>query len=509
MIPEIKLHNGRHTLFVKGEPFFCYAGEIHNSSASNLAYMEKDVWTNLRGLNMNTVIVPIYWECLEPELGKFDYSLVDGLINQAKENGMHLIFLWFGLWKNAESMYVPSWMKKDTNLYFRAETVSGKKLNSISPLCQAAVERDALAFRHLMAHIKEVDKNDSTVLMIQIENEIGLLGTDRDYSKIANDQFNAPIPTDLGKHLSVTGTWKEAFGENAPEFFMAYHYAKAVETIAQAGKAEYPLPFYANAWLRQYPWSPGTYPSGGPVVETHPIWKAIAPSLFTLAPDIYVPYVAQVIDEYATADNPLVIPEVRKDATTASYCLYAFAQHNAICYSPFGIEEITLPPESVDMPPMAVMQALNIDPSAFDIKDSAKFLSKSYELVESLKPFLLESSDKRHCFIKRHEHDYGKLISLQHYDALIAYAPRQDSKPIASGGIIELTENKFIVFGMMSTITFSPKSGENVQVDIIELSEGQFINKEWQKGRILNGDEKMRFTLPETPSCYLVELYKY
>lgn len=509
MIPEIKTLNGRQTLFVKGEPFFAYAGEIHNSSASDLTYMSTEVWSNIKGLNLNTLIVPIYWECLEPVPGQFDFSLVDGLITQARENDLHLILLWFGLWKNAESMYVPSWVKKDTTTYYRVETVAGKKLNSISPLCQAAVERDAFAFKHLMAHIKEIDENQSTVLMVQVENEIGILGSDRDYCSVANSQFATDVPVDLAITLDVSGTWQEAFGDNAPEFFMAYHYAKAVESITQAGQGEYPLPCYTNAWLRQYPWTPGTYPSGGPIVEVHPIWKAVAPSLFTLAPDIYVPYVSQVLDEYASADNPLLVPEVRKDATTASYALYAFAQHNAICYSPFGIEEINLPPEQVDMPPLEVMQALNIDPSAFDIRDSAKFLSKTYALVESLKPLLLEASDNRHCFIKRHEHDFGMFISLKNYNALVAYAPRQDSKPIASGGIIELSPDKFIVFGMMSSITFSPKSGENLQVEVVELSEGQFVNGVWQKSRLLNGDEKMRFTLPETPSCYLVELYKY
>ncbi|MBD3948544.1 DUF5597 domain-containing protein [Tuanshanicoccus lijuaniae] len=509
MIPEIKTVNKHQTLFVNNKPFFCYAGEVHNSSASNLSYMESAVWPNLKGLNLNTLILPIYWECLEPSPDVFDFSLIDGLIKQARENNMHLILIWFGLWKNAESMYVPSWIKKDSRTYFRAKTINGNKLNSISPFCEAAIKRDSNAFKELMAHIKKIDQDQSTVLMIQVENEIGLLGSDRDYSTLANQAFESAIPASLAEKLNVTGNWRQSFGENAPEFFMAYHYAQAVEFITQSGQAEYPLPCYTNAWLRQYPWSPGTYPSGGPVVETHPIWKATAPSLFTLAPDIYVPYVSQVLDEYTTLNNPLVVPEVRKDSTTASYALYAFANHNAICYSPFGIEEITLPPEEVDIPPLAVMQELNIDPSAFNIRNSATFLSQTYELIENLKPLFLKDSKNRYCFIKRDEYDYGRLISLKNYNALVSFAPRQDSKPIASGGIIELSPDIFVIFGMMATLTFSPKPGENVQVEIIELSKGKFINNEWQKERILNGDEKMRISLPETPSCFLIELYKY
>lgn len=87
---------------------------------------------------------------------------------------------------------------------------------------------------------------------------------------------------------------------------MAYSFAKAVEQITAAGRKEYPLPCYTNAWLKQYPWYAGSYPSGGPVVEMQKIWRAAAPSLFTFAPDIYVPYVADTMDAYSSKGNPLL-----------------------------------------------------------------------------------------------------------------------------------------------------------------------------------------------------------
>ena len=179
----------------------------------------------------------------------------------------------------------------------------------------------------------------------------------------------------LAQALGKSGTWEEAFGEDAGEAFMAWYFASAVETIAASGKKEYDLPCYANAWLRQSPWFPGSYPSGGPVERVQPIWRAAAPSLFAFGPDIYVPYCADVMDSYATDDNPLFIPEIRKDAVASSYALYAFGAKNALCFSPFGIEDLALDPSQLDKPPMDLMIALNIDPSAFDITGSKDCLA--------------------------------------------------------------------------------------------------------------------------------------
>lgn len=514
MIPEIKKdEKGIKTLYVKGEPFFCLAGELHNSSASSLSYMEKEIWPNLKGLNMNSVIVPLYWECIEPEEGKYDFTLLDGLISQARENDMKLIFLWFGLWKNAESMYVPGWMKKDTDTYFRVRKVSGEPINTISPLCEKAVEKDMQAFTAIMSRIKELDEEESTVLFIQVENEIGLLGTPRDYCEAANAAFAANVPAELTQKLNLESgkTWQETFGEDAEESFMAYWFAKDVEKITAAGQSVYPLPCYTNSWLKQYPWFPGSYPSGGPVVEMQPIWRAMAPSLFTLSPDIYVSYVPQIMDEYTTLENPLVIPEVRKDAVTAAYCLYAFGQHNAICYSPFGIEEMGMDPSLVDAPPMEVCMALNIDPTAFDIAGSSAYLARAYDLVNRMKPLYLKYRATEHLrsFVKKSETDFGRFMKFENYDLQVAYAPRMPRKPVAGGMIYELAPNRFLAIGMQATLTFMPKVGENKKVEILKLEEGDLVNGEWKPSRIFNGDEKMMLRLGDMPSCLMIELFKY
>ena len=202
-IPQVKDYNGLPTLFVKDEPFFCLAGELHNSDTSDPAYMEREVWPRLQGLNMNSVIAPIYWECIEKTEGVYDFSSLDVLIRQAREAKLHLILLWFGLWKNAESMYVPGWMKRNTKTYFRVKNVKGEPINTISPLCSAAIEKDASCFRAVMRRIRETDEEENTVIVMQVENEIGGLGSSRDYSEAANKAYAEAVPAALAGKLGV------------------------------------------------------------------------------------------------------------------------------------------------------------------------------------------------------------------------------------------------------------------------------------------------------------------
>lgn len=510
-IPVIKELGGIPTLYVDDMPFFAYAGEVHNSSACSLKYMENRVWDKIGELHLNTLLVPVYWEQIEPEEGKFQYDIVDGLLKQAGQRHMRLIFLWFGLWKNGESMYVPGWMKKDSQSYFRVRKANQEKLNTISPFCDAAVKKDAKAFAGLMNHIREQDRGCYTVITMQVENEVGLLGSDRDYCEAAREKFTQQIPEVLAEEYQTGGTWEEAFGEDAGEYFMAYYFAVALERIASAGRSSYPLPCYTNAWLKQHPWYAGSYPSGGPVRDVHRIWKLAAPSLFTLAPDIYVPYTADVMKEYSYPGNPLLIPEVRKDAVTASYCLYAFMKYHAICYSPFGIEDLGLLPEEVDKPSPEVMAALNINPAVFALEGGREYLSRVYELLQNIEPLYLQyrGTDSMQCYMKKSGTDLGAYLHFKAYRVVVDYIPEAAAKPLAAGVIFELDENRFLIAGMMSRLTFMAKGRENAKVSILKLQEGAVQKGEWIPARTLNGDEQIVLSLGEAPGCLYVELYKY
>lgn len=507
-IPEIRPYQGAQTLFVDESPYLVLGGELHNSSASSLAFMQEKVWPALAGLHMNTVLLPVYWELIEPEEGVFDFTLLDGILEQARSSGMRLILLWFGLWKNAESTYVPSWMKRDVHTYFRARKENGEVIPTISPFCEAAIGKDAHALSQVMRHLRLVDEQTRTVIAIQVENEIGLLGTDRDYSEAGTKAFCTEVPRSVAAAWGVEGDWRTCFPDQPEEPFMAYHFATAIERIASQGRDEYPLPCYTNAWLKQFPWYPGSYPAGGPVASVHKMWRLAAPSLFCLAPDIYVPHAVQVMEEYAVDGNPLFIPEIRKDIVTASYAFYAFLHHHAIGYSPFGIEELVLDESEIDKPPAELMAALNIDPSAFQTAGSHDCLAAVYGFLDAFRPLYYQyrNSPGMHVFIKKNETDFGTFVDDGDTQFLVRYAPRQPGMPLPVGMILRLAPHRYLVAGMMCSVQLHHRPGSPHRMEILRLAEGSVVNGEWAEGRLLNGDERMGIRMKNRLQCFMLEV---
>ena len=228
---------------------------------------------------------------MEPEEGKFDFALVDAQIQQARKRNMRLVLIWFGSWKNGDSTYAPLWVKANTkrfpvqqkkrpasgppSMFF--DTWQGQRDLPLTPLGEASMMADAKAFRALMRHIKEVDPQH-TVIMIQVENEIGLLGDSRDRSPLADAAWAKPVPAELIKYFTehkatllpemqevwarngnkTSGTWAQVFGTDpwAEEVFMAWHYSRYVNKVISEGKAELNIPMYVNAWLGPQPGQP-------------------------------------------------------------------------------------------------------------------------------------------------------------------------------------------------------------------------------------------------------------
>ncbi len=520
-LPEIRKDKlGRASFYVDGSPFIALAGELHNSSASSLRYMDETVWPALRPLHMNSVILPVAWESIEPEEGVFDFSLPDGLIAAARREGLRLILLWFGLWKNGMSTYVPGWVKwassgKDAR-FFRVRDGFGKPLDCISPFCAEAVGADAKAFRALMAHIAEID-GDRTVIAVQVENEIGVLSAGRDYSEIAEKNYAQQIPSQIAAWYEVSGTWEEAFGIDGAEMMMAWQYAQAVEQIASQGKSVYPLPMYVNAWLQQHPDRAGAYPSGGPIAKVKELWKLAAPSISCYAPDIYVNDFRKVCDEYATGGNPLFIPEVRATKDSASFLMYAVGRHGALCFAPFGIEDLF--GKRSDEIGGNLLSALNIGADAFDSTGAGARLAAAYELIGNMQELILESHRKKqiHAFLEYH--DAGITLHLSKYDAQISYTGASESffggagktagSAVSGGFIIETEENSFILAGSGYSVRFLPRPGEAKVVGVLKKEEGKYQEGVWIPGRVLNGDEGYFIALSDFPQVQKVQLFDY
>ncbi|MFO7444924.1 MAG: beta-galactosidase, partial [Ignavibacteriaceae bacterium] len=250
--PHLQKQGTATQLVVHGKPFLILGGELGNSTASNLDYL-KPYWENLKKLNLNTILAPVYWELMEPAEGKFDFSLIDGLIKDARENNIKLVLLWFGSWKNSMSCYAPEWVKKDIERFPRALDINGMGKEILTSFSSNNLEADKKAFVMLMKHLKEIDSDNNTVIMVQVENEIGMIPDARDYYGKANEAFKSEVPAELtgylkehkenlipefldywkGNGYETSGTWEEIFGKSlkTDEVFMAWQYSKYVEEI--------------------------------------------------------------------------------------------------------------------------------------------------------------------------------------------------------------------------------------------------------------------------------------
>ena len=381
--PHLRATAKSKQLIVNGRPFLMLAVELQNSSLTSAKYM-REVWPKLAQANINTVLGCVTWEQIEPTEGTFDFEELDACIQDARSAGLHLVLLWFGSFKNGISTYTPHWVKKGSFRFPRAKTVDVQGQLQISDTLSIfhdeAPAADARAFAKLMAHLRDVDGAHATVIMVQVENEIGLLGDSRDRNPLAEARFNQPVPVDLldfldkewhslrpelRENLTINKTagqsWTETFGRSkkVDELFMAYHYALYVEQVAIAGRAEYHIPLYTNVWQNyvaedaednEFPvvvgggGAPGDYPSGGGVINVIDIWQAFAPALDFIAPDIYLNDYTKSCAKYRHRNQPLFIPEQRRDEYGARRIWKAYGSFQALGTSPFGID--TLEPET-------------------------------------------------------------------------------------------------------------------------------------------------------------------
>jgi beta-galactosidase GanA len=484
--PHLRKQGSATQLVVGGEPFLVIGGELHNSSASSLAYMQP-IWERLVALNMNTVLAPVFWELIEPEEGKFDFTLVDGLVHEARLHGLRLILLWFGSWKNGMSSYIPLWAKQDYRRFPRIARRGGETVEVLSTLAEANWQADAKAFAALMGHLRELDSDDQTVIMVQVENEVGVLGDTRDHSEAAERAFAAPVPQELIDQLQqhahelgdalrqrwdaagrkTAGSWEEVFGSGpeTDEIFMAWNYARYVDNVVVAGKAAYDIPMFVNAWLSNPQETAGFWPSGGPLPHTLDIWLAGAPHIDLLTPDIYQPNFAEWCRGYCRRGNALFIPEMMPTEVGARNVFYAIGQHDAIGTSPFAIDSLIRPDEA--------------------------HLGKSYALLRQLAPVILAHQgggatagfllDEANPSVTRDLGEYEVEISL---DDIFGF-----KASIGYGLIIATGPQTFIGAGSGFGVAFRHKSGGAARVGIAAVDEGEFRDGEWVPGRRLNGDE--------------------
>ncbi|HEU4386836.1 MAG TPA: DUF5597 domain-containing protein [Blastocatellia bacterium] len=518
-IPYLRKHGTATQLVVDGKPFLMLGGELGNSSSSSLEYM-RPIWPKLASLNLNTVLVPVYWELIEPAEGRFDFSLVDGLIQDARKHQLRLVPLWFASWKNSMSCYAPAWVKIDQKRFPRSQDKEGRGMEILSPFSQENAEADARAFAAFMRHLREVDASEHTVIMIQVENEIGMIPDSRDRSVIADKLYNQAVPAELMKYLAerkdalipefrdlwarsgfkTTGTWQEVFGTglSTDEIFMAWHFARYTNRVAERGKSEYPLPMYTNAALIRPGHVPGQYPSAGPLPHLMDVWRAGAPRIDFLAPDIYFTNFAEWCRKYQRSGNPLFIPEAILGAPAAVNAFYAIGQHDAMGFSPFSIESVQNPEQAP--------------------------LAQSYAMLAQLAPLILEQQGKglmAGLLPEGPEQRAPLQVRLNGYTLNVTYErPSQPSSPpgsrpaegLSGGIVIAVGPDEFVFAGIGLTVTFETQAPDD-NAGILFAQEGKYADGRWVPGRWLNGDQThqgrhLRLG-PDKFDIQRIKLYRY
>jgi beta-galactosidase GanA len=520
--PRLEKAGDTQQLVVDGKPFLILGGELGNSSASSAPYMQPH-WPRLKAMHLNTVLAPVYWELIEPAEGKFDWSSVDALLRDARGHDLKLVILWFGAWKNSMSTYVPSWVKRDAARFPRVQVADGSSVEILSAFSKNTLDADTRAFGSFLQHVAQVDSHDDTVLMVQVENEIGMLPIARERGTTADKLYAAPVPKELMAALAArgeklepelldrwrkngrksSGSWAQVFGDDewGQEVFTAWHYARFVEALVKAGKKQYAIPMYVNCALNRSGRNPGEYPSGGPLPHLLDVWKAGAPSLDFLAPDIYFPNFPQLAARYRRSDNMLFIPEANNATNPqgSPNALYAFGALDSLGFSPFSIESLG---------------------------DAPNTLSQTYSILNQLQPMILGSRGKsRMAGFRATLNEDGSVVDTPAKTTLGGieftvnfvdpWTPK-DQQTIANHGglMIYAGGEDFWFAGQGITITFKGAASGPAHVGIDIAEEGEFdASGKWIAGRRLNGDQTHQgrhIRLPPgTPQIQKVRFYRY
>ncbi len=487
-MPKVVEKDGRWALMVDGAPYLMLGVQVNNSSAWPGTLPE--VWPAAEKLHANTVEMPVYWEQLEAVKGKYDFSVADSLLAGAREHKLHLVLLWFGTWKNGAGHYEPEWVKRDMVTYPRVTGPKGEVRDTMSPFGEATMKADAAAFAALMRHLKMADPRH-TVLMVQVENEINAYGSARDYAPEATTLFEGQVPAEFAAAMKVkVGTWTEAFGAEAENTFQAWSIARYVEQVAKAGKAEYGIPLYLNHSLSDPLQAPaaGRLDWGAKTSHVLDIWKAAAPSLDVIAPDIYMSQYAQyekVLDAYGRKDNAAFVPETGNAEPFARY-FFAALGHGTIGWSPFGLDLTGY----ANWP----LGALVVDEKLIDL------FALNYELIGPMQREIARLNfEGKVQGVAEEPAVHQQTMNLGPWTATVAYGFKQfdrrreapgNADPVGRVLVAQLGPDEFLVTGVSARVDFRPTdAASGKHRAFVKVEEGTYVDGKWKFLRIWNGDQ--------------------
>lgn len=251
---------------------------------------------------------------------------------------------------------------------------------------------------------------------------------------------------------------------------------------------------YVNAALYREGYVPGQYPSAGPLPHLMDVWRAGAPEIDFIAPDIYNPRFEYWCKLYHRSGNPLFIPEAGRGIQYAVKFLYAIGMHDGLGVSPFSIESVQEPEKG------------NI--------------TKCYDILNQLTPSILKYQGTGNMagvvLDQQNQIDtlrLGEYTFKVKHDFTWSWSQRGEGEWPTAGCIIIQTEtNKYVVGGTGVIINFITNN-KLLKAGILFIDDGRFVDGQWIASRRLNGDETHQARHLRIPAyswgIQKLELYTY
>jgi len=316
--------------------------------------------------------------------------------------------------------------------------------------------------------------------------------------------------------------WTEVFGRDADEFFQVWHVATFIGKIAAAGKAIYPLPLYVNGSIRN-PLDPGwppTYQVGGPNDNVFELWKAAAPAVDILSPDIYIrdsEAYLKVLELYSRPDNALFVPETIGFGAITRFFFSALG-YGAIGYAPFGMDNVRVRLKA-DGNPMSAEEMYGATALNYRlIKPMARQIAQ-WNLEGRIQTAVQMSVDPdapRGNSVDRVNYITDKTLHFEDWDADIAFGTfqrlaRTTSQPEEPDGRILVTElgnGQFLLAGYHCRVMFRPaKENKGRSWQYLVVEEGNYVDGAFKADRIRNGDQTDWGLVFAQPAALRVSLY--